>query len=145
MDAVRAQPAPAVDGSPGELVRQARKKQGLTLAQLGEPAGYSAAQVSWYERGISPLTDVTVLRRFADALGILPQALGLTPQPDVRHGRAIGPTTAYPHLAGPRVAGTARRGDGEDPVRRRKLLANLAVTAAAAVGAPILPTGKTPS
>ncbi|MEV5381188.1 helix-turn-helix transcriptional regulator [Streptomyces nondiastaticus] len=144
MDTARS-PAPAVDVSPGELVRQARKKQGLTLAQLGELAGCSAAQVSRYERGVSPLTDVTVLRRFADALGIPPQALGLAPQPDVRHRHAIGPTTAYPRLAGPRVAGTARGGDGEDPVRRRKLLANLAVTAAAAVGAPLLPTGKTPS
>ncbi|MEW2576662.1 helix-turn-helix domain-containing protein [Streptomyces syringium] len=129
----------------GGLVRQTRKKRGLTLAQLGALTGFSAAQVSRYERGISPLTDVTVLRRFADALGIPPQTLGLTPQPNVRHGRAIGPTTAYPRLPGPRVAGTARREDGEDPVRRRKLLANLAVTAAAAVGAPILPTGKTPS
>ncbi|MEV6778104.1 helix-turn-helix domain-containing protein [Streptomyces syringium] len=129
----------------GGLVRQTRKKRGLTLAQLGALTGFSAAQVSRYERGISPLTDVTVLRRFADALGIPPQTLGLTPQPDVRHGRAIGPTTAYPRLPGPRVGGTARREDGEDPVRRRKLLANLAVTAAAAVGAPVLPTGKAPS
>ncbi|WP_190113200.1 helix-turn-helix domain-containing protein [Streptomyces cinnamoneus] len=144
MDAVRSQPAPLVDGSPGELVRQARKKQGLTLAQLGELTGYSAAQVSRYERGVSPLTDVTVLRRFADALGIPPQALGLTAPTEVRHGRVIGPTAAYPLLPRPRVAGTARREDGEDPVRRRKLLANLAVTAAAAVGAPLLPTGKTP-
>ncbi|MCC2280536.1 helix-turn-helix domain-containing protein [Streptomyces sp. ET3-23] len=143
MDAVGARPAPAVGGSPGELVRQVRKKQGLTLAQLGELAGYSAAQVSRYERGISPLTDITVLRRFADALGIPPQALGLSAPPEVRHGRSIGPTAAYPRLPRPRVAETARREDGEGSVRRRKLLANLAVTAAAAVGAPILPTGKT--
>ncbi|MBP2402651.1 helix-turn-helix domain-containing protein [Streptomyces syringium] len=129
----------------GDLVRQTRKKQGLTLAQLGVLTRFSAAQVSRYERGISPLTDVTVLRRFADALNIPPHALGLTPQPDVRHGHAIGPATAYPRLPGPRVAGTARREGGEDPVRRRKLLANLAVTAAAAVGVPVLPTGKTPS
>ncbi|MER5784341.1 helix-turn-helix transcriptional regulator [Streptomyces mobaraensis] len=129
----------------GDLVRQARKKQGLTLARFGELTGYSAAQISRYERGISPLTDVTVLRRFADALGIPPQALGLTPQPYVRRGRAIGPATAYPRLSGPRVTGTARREGGEDPVRRRKLLTNLAVTAAAATGAPILPTGKAPS
>ncbi|MBF6050288.1 helix-turn-helix domain-containing protein [Streptomyces sp. NRRL B-1677] len=141
MDAVRAQPA---EGGPGELVRQARRKQGLTLVQLGELTGYSAAQVSRYERGVSPLTDVTVLRRFADALGIPSQALGLTAPPEARHGRVIGPSAAYPRLPRPRVAETARRGDGEDPVRRRKLLVNLAVTAAAAAGAPILPTGKTP-
>ncbi|WP_244188877.1 helix-turn-helix domain-containing protein [Streptomyces yokosukanensis] len=136
---------PAADGSLGELIRRARKKQGLTLVQLGKLTGYSAAQVSRYERGVSPLTDVTVLRRFADALDIPPQALGLTAPPEVRHGRRIGPTAAYPRLPSPRLAGTARPGDGEDSVRRRKLLANLAVTAAAAVGAPILPTGKTPA
>ncbi|MDT0448227.1 helix-turn-helix domain-containing protein [Streptomyces hesseae] len=143
MDAVAAQPA--VDGSLGELVRQERKKQGLTLAQLGKLTGYSAAQVSRYERGISPLTDVTVLRRFADALGLRPQTLGLTAPPEIRHGHAIGPTAAYPRFPRPTLAGTARPGDGEDPVRRRKLLANLAVTAAAAVGAPILPSGTKPT
>ncbi|MGK5631050.1 helix-turn-helix domain-containing protein [Streptomyces sp. URMC 123] len=143
MDADAAQPAG--DGSLGELIRQERKKQGLTLAQLGKRTGYSAAQVSRYERGISPLTDVTVLRRFADALGIAPQVLGLIAAPEVRHGRAIGPTAAYPRFPRPRLAGTARPGGGEDAVRRRKLLANLAVTAAAAVGAPILPSGSKPA
>ncbi|MER6548485.1 helix-turn-helix transcriptional regulator [Streptomyces sp. NPDC001250] len=142
MDTVRTHQLRAAAANPGELVRRARKKQGLTLAQLGVRAGYSAAQVSRYERGVSPLTDVTVLRRFADALGIPPQALGLTPQPEVRHGRVIGPISAYPRLPGPRVD-TARQEDGEDPVRRRQLLANLAVTAAAAAGAPILTTGRT--
>ncbi|MEV1043450.1 helix-turn-helix transcriptional regulator, partial [Streptomyces sp. NPDC050204] len=124
MDAVRARAVPAADVNPGELVRLARKERGLTLAQLGELAGYSAAQVSRYERGISPLTDVTVIRRFADALGIPSQVLGLAPQRDVRHGQVIGPTTAYPRLPAPRVAGVARK-DGEDPVRRRQVLANL--------------------
>ncbi|MCF3103181.1 helix-turn-helix transcriptional regulator [Streptomyces roseoverticillatus] len=128
---------------PGGLIRRTRKEQRLTLAQLGKLTGYSAAQVSRYERGVSLLRDVVVLRRFADALDLAPQALGLTPQPDVRHGHAIGPTTGYPCLPGPRVAGTARK-DGEDPVRRRQLLANLAVTAAAAAGAPILPGGSVP-
>ncbi|MEU1375525.1 helix-turn-helix transcriptional regulator [Streptomyces triculaminicus] len=143
MDAVAAQPT--VDGSLGELVRQERKKQGLTLAQLGKLAGYSAAQVSRYERGVSPLTDVTVLWRFAEALGLPLQTLGLVAPPDLRHGRAIGSTAAYPCLPSPRLAGTARPGGGEDPVRRRKLLANLAVTAAAAVGAPILASGTKPT
>ncbi|MGW1199152.1 helix-turn-helix domain-containing protein [Streptomyces sp. NPDC002536] len=78
MDAVTAQPVPAADGSPGELVRQTRKRQGLTLVQLGRLTGYSAAQVSRYERGISPLTDVTVLRRFADA----PRPPATGPRPD---------------------------------------------------------------
>ncbi|MCL7376127.1 helix-turn-helix transcriptional regulator [Streptomyces sp. 35G-GA-8] len=128
---------------PGELVRRTRKDLRLTLAQLGELTGYSAAQVSRYERGVSPLTDMVVMRRFADALNIAPQVLGLTPQPRLRHGHAIGPTTAYPRLPAPRVAGTTRQ-DGEDPVRRRQLLANLAVTAAAATGAPMVSGGSTP-
>ncbi|GGX84379.1 helix-turn-helix domain-containing protein [Streptomyces hiroshimensis] len=140
----RTRAAPAAQMSPGELVRRTRKERGLTLAQLGGLAGYSAAQVSRYERGISPLTDVTVLRAFADALGIAPQALGLTPQPDVRHGSAIRPTTAYPRLPASTVGDTARWEDGEDPVRRRRLLANLAVTAAAAAGAPVLTGGRPP-
>lgn len=143
MDAVRAGALPAALAPPGELVRHVRKKQGMTLAQLGELTGYSAAQISRYERGVSPLTDTVVLRCFADALSIPPQALGLTPQPDVRHGQPIGPTTAYPRLPGPTLAGTARE-DGEDPVRRRQLLANLAVTAAAATSAPLASATSSP-
>ncbi|MFF4161417.1 helix-turn-helix domain-containing protein [Streptomyces sp. NPDC001678] len=61
--------------SPGELVRRTRKEQGLTLAQLGDLAGYSAAQVSRYERGVSLLTDVTVLRGFAAPSASRPRRL----------------------------------------------------------------------
>ena len=57
----------------------ARTSQGLTLAELGKRVGYSAAQVSRYERGIAPLTDIAVLRRFAAALAIPPQVFGLAP------------------------------------------------------------------
>jgi len=62
-------------------VRGARTAQGLTLVELGRRTGYSAAQVSRYERGLAPLTDIAVLRRFADALEIAPQILGLAPDP----------------------------------------------------------------
>lgn len=103
----------------------------MTLCQLGQLTGYSTAQVSRYERGISPLTDTLVLRRFAAALGIPPQALGLTPEPGARHA----PTTAYPRLPGPRVSGTAQADGGEDAMRRRQMLA-LTLTAAAAASAP---------
>src|SRR5262245_26841648 len=65
----------------GALVRGARTAQGLTLVELGRRTGYSAAQVSRYERGLAPLTDIAVLRRFADALEIAPQILGLAPDP----------------------------------------------------------------
>lgn len=63
----------------GAMVRGVRTAQGLTLAELGRRTGYSAAQVSRYERGLAPLTDIAVLRRFADALDIAPQILGLAP------------------------------------------------------------------
>ena len=37
----------------GAIVRGARTSQGLTLAELGARVGYSAGQVSRYERGIA--------------------------------------------------------------------------------------------
>lgn len=124
---------------PGELVRQTRKAKGLTLAELGTMTGYSGAQVSRYERGISPMTDVDVLRCFADALELPHQAFGLTPpapRPGTRHGQPVGAISVFPRLPAPRV-GTPGREDGEGPVRRRKLLAGLAATAAA----PLLGSG----
>ena len=63
----RVRPAPAWD-RPGTIVRSARLAAGLTLAELGERTGYSAAQISRLERGLAPLTDVSVLRLFATAL-----------------------------------------------------------------------------
>ena len=75
-------PAPGASGRHlGAVVRGARTAQGLTLAELGRRTGYSAAQVSRYERGLAPLTDIAVLRRFADALEIAPGLLGLAPGP----------------------------------------------------------------
>ncbi|MER7986487.1 helix-turn-helix transcriptional regulator [Streptomyces noursei] len=125
---------------PGELIRQTRQAKGLTLAELGKQTGYSAAQVSRYERGISPMADIDVLRCFADALELPHQAFGLAPpapRPEVRHGQQIGATSTFPRLPTSRV-GRSDREDGEDPVRRRKLLAGLAATAASAAGAPLL-------
>lgn len=47
----------------GAIVRAARLAAGLTLADLGRRCGYSASQVSRYERGIQPLTDITLPSR----------------------------------------------------------------------------------
>ncbi|WP_331739523.1 helix-turn-helix domain-containing protein (plasmid) [Streptomyces sp. NBC_00015] len=107
-----------------ELIRQTRQAKGQTLAHLGKQTGYSAAQVSRYKRGISPMTDVDVLRCFADALELPHQAFGLAPpasRPEVRHGQPIGATSAFPRLPTSRV-GRSGMEDGEEPVRRRKLL-----------------------
>jgi hypothetical protein len=128
---------------PGELVRQTRQAKGLTLAELGKRTGYSGAQVSRYERNISPMTDVDVRRRFADALELPHQAFGLAPpepRVEVRHGQPIGATNSFPRLPAHRV-GRSGWEDGEDPVRRRKLLAGLAATAAATAGSPLLGSG----
>ncbi|MCI3899848.1 helix-turn-helix domain-containing protein [Streptomyces spectabilis] len=113
----------------------------MTLAQLGEKTGYSAAQVSRYERGIASMNDVDVRRNFADALELPHGVFGLlapAPGPDIRHGQAIEATTALPRLPAPRV-GRPGQEDSDDQVRRRKSLANLALTAAAAATTPLVP------
>ena len=119
----------------GTIVRNARTSQGLTLAELGKRVGYSAAQVSRYERGIAPLTDIAVLRRFAAALTIPPQVFGLAPEPQApqpRHANPFPMTAGSPCTPCSTVTANPGQEDGEDPVRRRQLLASLAVTAAAA-------------
>jgi transcriptional regulator with XRE-family HTH domain len=68
--------------SPRAIVRGARTAQGMTLAGLGGRAGYSAAQVSRYERGIAPLTDITLIYRFAAAPR--PPTPAVRPQPSRR-------------------------------------------------------------
>jgi transcriptional regulator with XRE-family HTH domain len=101
---------------------------GLTLAALGSLTGYSAAQVSRYERGVTPLTDVKVLRRFASALAIPPGDLGLAGTADDRAGGGGVPSG----LAASRVAGEP--GGRDDDVRRRQLLAALGTAAVGAAG-----------
>jgi transcriptional regulator with XRE-family HTH domain len=120
---------------PGEVVRTARVRSGLTLAELGNRTGYSAAQVSRYERGVTPLTDVTVLRRFARALAISPGELGLTvtgPGGGPYRARTAGASGVPSRLVPSRVAGEP--GGRDDDVRRRQLLAALGAAAATAAG-----------
>ncbi len=120
---------------PGEVVRTARVRSGLTLAELGDRTGYSAAQVSRYERGVTPLTDVTVLRRFARALAIPPGELGLAVTgPGSGSGRALGTAArgVPSRLVPSRVAGEP--GGRDDDVRRRQLLAALGAAAVGAAG-----------
>jgi len=89
----------------GAIVRTARLAAGLTLADLGRRCGYSASQVSRYERGIQPLTDITLLRRFSQVLAIPPQAFGLTPSNGSRASRhAVDPKDGIPSVAWPRVS-----------------------------------------
>ena len=120
---------------PGEVVRAARLGNGLTLAELGNRTGYSAAQVSRYERGVTPLRDVSVLRRFGRALAISPGELGLAVTgPRGGSGRApIAAPSGVPSRVVPsRVAGEP--GGRDEDVRRRQLLAALGAAAASAAG-----------
>lgn len=134
---------PVTTATPGEVVRRVRRTQGMTLAKLGSLTGYSAAQVSRLERGKSAMTDVSVLHTFARVLAIPPQALGLAPAADADPDPLSQPTGPYPSLPAPTLGTPGGEGEG-DPVRtRRQMLANLAVTAAAAMGAPV--AGATPA
>lgn len=119
------------------MIRSRRQARGWTLAELGDRSGYSASQISRYERGLSPLSDVDVLRRFADVLDIPLKEFGLTATSSpvqTRHGYPVAPDLAYPRLPGPRV-GRTQREEGDDPVRRRKFLA-LSAAATAGVSLP---------
>jgi transcriptional regulator with XRE-family HTH domain len=129
----------------GAIVRAARLAAGLTLADLGRRCGYSASQVSRYERGIQPLTDITLLRRFSQVLAIPPQVLGLIQPVGSRADRhAVDPKDGDPRVAWPRVSREPQWEDGEDPVRRRELLAGAAgLAGAAALGRPSADHGRT--
>jgi Helix-turn-helix domain len=120
---------------PGDVVRAARLRGGLTLAGLGALTGYSAAQVSRYERGVTPLTDVAVLRRFARALAIAPGELGLAPAPPGGgggRGRVVAAVGVPSRTVSSTVAGEPGGRDGD--VRRRQLLAALGAAAVGAAG-----------
>jgi transcriptional regulator with XRE-family HTH domain len=107
----------------GAIVRAARLRAGLTLADLGRQCGYSVSQVSRYERGVQPLTDVTLLRRFADLLAIPPEALGLAAANGMHGRRPADINHRACAIDGPSVVPDFRPEDGDDPVRRRELLA----------------------
>jgi transcriptional regulator with XRE-family HTH domain len=129
---------PAGRRDAGAIVRSARQAAGLTLADLGRRTGYSPSQVSRYERGIAPLTDTTVLRRFADALALSPQTFGLLPTWPTGHVTPIGVGSVTTDGTAPKVGCEPEWKDGEDPVRRRELLTGAAgLAAASALGLPI--------
>ena len=58
----------------GEAIRKQRKKQGLTLNELGEKIGISGSLVGQYERGVVNPKYETVVR-FANALDVSPREL----------------------------------------------------------------------
>jgi transcriptional regulator with XRE-family HTH domain len=127
----------ATAGQFGALTRMSRTAQQLTLAQAGKLVGYSASTLSRIETGKRKLTDVTLLRRFADALGIPPDLFGLALPTGISPFGAAPPPTAP---AATTVRETVREG-GDDAVRRRELLAGLVgVTGNGLLGATVWPT-----
>lgn len=89
--------------SAGAIVRAARLAAGLTLADLGRRCGYSASQVSRYERGVQPLTDITLLRRFRHSPGSSRSASGRLPST-----RRLGSQVMRHLVASPRSSGLVR-------------------------------------
>ena len=84
------------------------------------------------------MTDIAVLRRFAAALSIPPNVFGLAPAPGPQRHRLSAVTTGPSGGASSTVTGRPGPEDGEeDEVRRRQLLANLALTAAGAITAQV--------
>lgn len=123
----------AAAGQFGALIRMARAARNLSLAQAGQMIGYSASTLSRIENGHRKLTDVTQLRRFAAILDIPPHLFGLT-------ATLIGAAPPPAAPTGTTVGETSREG-GDDPVRRRELLAGLA----SVTGTALLETARPPT
>jgi transcriptional regulator with XRE-family HTH domain len=98
-----------MDRQLGELVRSARLARGWSQRKLGEELHYSASRVSRLELGVQPLADMQTLQLLSAVLGIAPVALGIAA-----------------------TVTSESRALEDDPVRRRQLLAHVAVSAAAA-------------
>ncbi|MDH2391877.1 helix-turn-helix transcriptional regulator [Streptomyces sp. HNM0663] len=113
----------------GAIVRLARRAADITLADLGKRVGYTAASLSRMERGKQPMRDVLLLRNLAACLDIPPHALGLAPQ----RQRAVSDRTDATRVGTQTLFGE----EGDDPVRRRMLLAGMAgATTSAVLGPP---------
>lgn len=112
----------------GEVVRLARRAADITLAELGRQVGYTAASLSRMERGKQPMRDVRLLQNLAVRLGIPPHLLGLAPRrqwvaAERGDDTRVGTQTSFGE-------------EGDDPVRRRELLATLAGATTSAVLGP---------
>ncbi|MFD7061766.1 helix-turn-helix domain-containing protein [Streptomyces sp. NPDC059906] len=109
----------------GAIVRLARRAADITLAALGSQVGYTAASLSRMERGKQPMRDVLLLQSLAACLDIPPHLLGLAPQRRPGASDRSGATRVGAH--------TLFGEEGDDPVRRRQLLATLTGATTSAV------------
>jgi transcriptional regulator with XRE-family HTH domain/tetratricopeptide (TPR) repeat protein len=117
------------------VLRLARARHRWTQAEVGARFGCSASTVSRYETGERKLTDVPMLRRLADILGLPAEAFGLTPE----WARPASPGAAR---RDPRVSGDRMPEEVNGTMRRRAFLlvaglAGTTVTGTLAAGAGI--------
>jgi transcriptional regulator with XRE-family HTH domain len=106
----------------GTVLRRARQGRGLTQAQAGRLAGYSAATISRFETGARRLTDIGTLRHLTAVLNIPPELFGLTRgTPETAPGARAASVSKATVIATV-VTGPPRDGD---EVRRRELLTGL--------------------
>lgn len=113
----------------GAITRLARRAADITLAELGQQVGYTAASLSRMERGKQPMRDVLLLQNLAACLGIPPHLLGLAPH----HQRAASDRSGAARVG----TQTLFSEEGDDPVRRRELLTTLTgATTSAVLGPP---------
>lgn len=118
----------------GAIVRLVRRAADITLTELGSQVGYTAASLSRMERGKQPMRDVLLLQQLAACLEIPPHLLGLAPRrrraaPDKDAGQLRSSATTLDRQV---LFGE----EGDDPVRRRELLATLAGATTSAVFGP---------
>jgi transcriptional regulator with XRE-family HTH domain len=97
------------------VLRLARVRLGWTQGELGKRFGCSGSTISRFETSGRKLADVAVLRRFADVLGLPPEAFGLIPE-------RARPASPGPAEARPRVGRDGIREEADDSVRRRSFL-----------------------
>ncbi|GHI10215.1 hypothetical protein Scel_85360 [Streptomyces cellostaticus] len=106
----------------GKLIAKSRRRKGWPQRDLAALIDKSESWVSQVERDVIPVNSLETLRRLSEVLGIaLPELLAAAPSP----GQV--PTSASRRPASTRVGGNLGPEEGDDPVRRRELLAAAAV------------------
>ncbi|WP_198602894.1 helix-turn-helix domain-containing protein [Streptomyces noursei] len=106
----------------GKLIAKARRRKGWPQRDLAAMIDKSESWVSQAERDVIPVNSLETLRRISEVLDApLPELLAATPCP------GHPPTPARRRPASARVGRNLGPEEGDDPVRRRELLAAAAV------------------
>ncbi|MFJ9612877.1 helix-turn-helix domain-containing protein [Streptomyces noursei] len=109
----------------GKLIAKARGRKGWPQRDLAAMIDKSESRVSQAERDVIPVNGLETLRRISEVLGVpLPQLLAAA-QPSTHQ-----PVAVRRQVASARVGRNLGPEEGDDPVRRRELLAAAAVAGA---------------